>query len=234
MANVSSPPPPERNSLTAGTPIVSLFRAVLAYGGSLPAEVYRQLTQIYQLSSTSDIKCYGEHRLAYPSGRSSNPDPGDLVRSLHWQSPARALEQELEYPLDTRAKVEWQQNLTPTQGGLELWEQAGSFSAMLLRTQLYIDLSIVQLGFLIAVACWPVSIPIKRKPFPSRQAPLPLPYRKNAPGSVPDTDPGQNCYSVVSKLLTASRVPFPLTAEPANIRRTNSTSPGPPRGFCCA
>lgn len=55
---------PGRNSLTAEKLIVALFRTVLAYDKVLPAEVYGQLTQIYQMYSTFDVKCCGEHRLA--------------------------------------------------------------------------------------------------------------------------------------------------------------------------
>ena len=55
---------PGRKSLTAEKLIVALFRTVLAYDKALPAEVYEQLSQIYQMYSTFDVKCYGEHRLA--------------------------------------------------------------------------------------------------------------------------------------------------------------------------
>lgn len=55
---------PGHNSLTAEKLIVALFRTVLAYDKVLPAEVYGQLTQIYQMYSTFDVKCCGEHRLA--------------------------------------------------------------------------------------------------------------------------------------------------------------------------
>lgn len=55
---------PGRNSLTAEKLIVALFRTVLAYDKPLPAEVYGQLTQIYQMYSTFDIKCCEVHRLA--------------------------------------------------------------------------------------------------------------------------------------------------------------------------
>ena len=47
------------------------------------------------------------------------------------------LEQELDYPLDTQAKVEWRQNLTQMQGNLEVREQDDFFSTMLLGTQPY-------------------------------------------------------------------------------------------------
>lgn len=57
------PDSPGRNSLTAEKLIVALFRTVLAYDKVLPAEVYGQLTQIYQMYYTFDVKCYGEHRL---------------------------------------------------------------------------------------------------------------------------------------------------------------------------
>lgn len=55
---------PGRSSLTAEKLIVALFRTVLAYDKPLPAEVYGQLTQIYQMYSTFDIKCCEAHRLA--------------------------------------------------------------------------------------------------------------------------------------------------------------------------
>lgn len=55
---------PGRNSLTAEKLAVSLFRTVLAHDQPLPAEVYQQLTQIYQMYAKFDIKCYEEHRLA--------------------------------------------------------------------------------------------------------------------------------------------------------------------------
>lgn len=54
---------PGRNSITAEKLIVALFRTVLAHDKPLPAEVYPQLSKIYQMYSTFDIKCYGEHRL---------------------------------------------------------------------------------------------------------------------------------------------------------------------------
>lgn len=57
------PEGPGRNSITAEKLIVGLFRTVLACGKPLPAEVYPQLTQVYQMYSTFDVKCYGEHRL---------------------------------------------------------------------------------------------------------------------------------------------------------------------------
>ena len=57
------PEGPGRNSITAEKLIVGLFRTVLAYDKPLPAEVYPQLTQVYQMYSTFDVKCYGEHRL---------------------------------------------------------------------------------------------------------------------------------------------------------------------------
>ncbi len=47
------------------------------------------------------------------------------------------LERELDYPLDTRAKVEWKQNLTLAQGGVDILERDDFFSAMLLSTQPY-------------------------------------------------------------------------------------------------
>ena len=45
------------------------------------------------------------------------------------------LEQELDYPLDTQAKVEWKHNLSLSQGGTEIWERDDFFSTMLLGTQ---------------------------------------------------------------------------------------------------
>lgn len=47
------------------------------------------------------------------------------------------LEQELDYPLGTQAKVEWRENLTLTQGGIEVRERDDFFSTMLLGTQPY-------------------------------------------------------------------------------------------------
>ena len=47
------------------------------------------------------------------------------------------LEQELDYPLGTQAKVEWRENLTLTQGGIEARERDDFFSTMLLGTQPY-------------------------------------------------------------------------------------------------
>ena len=55
---------PGRNSLTAEKLVVSLFRAVLTHDQPLSAEVYQQLTQIYQMYAKFDIKCYEKHRLA--------------------------------------------------------------------------------------------------------------------------------------------------------------------------
>lgn len=55
---------PGRKSLTAEKLIVALFRSVLAHDQALPDAVYQQLSEIYQMYSTFDIKCYGEHRLA--------------------------------------------------------------------------------------------------------------------------------------------------------------------------
>lgn len=55
---------PGRNSLTAEKLIVSLFRTVLAHERALPAEVYQQLTEIYQMYSKFSIKCYGVYRLS--------------------------------------------------------------------------------------------------------------------------------------------------------------------------
>lgn len=55
---------PGRKSLTAEKLIVALFRTVLPYDKVLPTEVYQQLTQVYQMYSTFDVKCYGEQRLA--------------------------------------------------------------------------------------------------------------------------------------------------------------------------
>ena len=45
------------------------------------------------------------------------------------------LEQELDYPLDTQAKVEWKHNLSLTQGDTEIGERDDFFSTMLLGTQ---------------------------------------------------------------------------------------------------
>lgn len=47
------------------------------------------------------------------------------------------LEQELDYPLDTRAKVEWRENLALTRNGMEIWERDDFFSTMLLGSQPY-------------------------------------------------------------------------------------------------
>lgn len=47
------------------------------------------------------------------------------------------LEQELDYPLGTQAKVKWRENLTLTQGGIEARERDDFFSTMLLGTQPY-------------------------------------------------------------------------------------------------
>lgn len=55
---------PGRNSLTAEKLIVALFRTVLAYDKALPAEVYEQLSQIYQMYAKFDVKCCGKYRLA--------------------------------------------------------------------------------------------------------------------------------------------------------------------------
>lgn len=55
---------PGRNSLTAEKLVVSLFRTVLAHDKPLSAEVYQQLSQIYQMYAKFDIKCYEKHRLA--------------------------------------------------------------------------------------------------------------------------------------------------------------------------
>lgn len=55
---------PGRKSLTAEKLIVALFRTVLAHDQALPAEVYEQLSQIYQKYASFEIKCYGEHRLS--------------------------------------------------------------------------------------------------------------------------------------------------------------------------
>lgn len=55
---------PGRKSLTAEKLIVALFRTVLAYDKALPAEVYEQLSQIYQMYAKFDVKCCGEYRLA--------------------------------------------------------------------------------------------------------------------------------------------------------------------------
>lgn len=48
---------PGRNSLTAEKLVVSLFRTVLAHDKPLSAEVYQQLSQIYQMYAKFDIKC---------------------------------------------------------------------------------------------------------------------------------------------------------------------------------
>lgn len=55
---------PGRNSLTAEKLVVSLFRTVLAHDKPLSAEVYQQLSQIYQMYAKFDIKCYEKYRLA--------------------------------------------------------------------------------------------------------------------------------------------------------------------------
>lgn len=55
---------PGRKSLTAEKLIVALFRTVLAYDKALPAEVYEQLSQIYQMYAKFDVKCCGKYRLA--------------------------------------------------------------------------------------------------------------------------------------------------------------------------
>lgn len=55
---------PGRKSLTAEKLIVALFRTVLAYDKALPAEVYGQLSQIYQMYAKFDVKCCGKYRLA--------------------------------------------------------------------------------------------------------------------------------------------------------------------------
>ena len=47
------------------------------------------------------------------------------------------LEQELDYPLNTQAKVEWRENLALTQSGMEIRERDDFFSTMLLGTQPY-------------------------------------------------------------------------------------------------
>lgn len=47
------------------------------------------------------------------------------------------LEQELDYPLDTRAKVEWRENLALTRNGMEVRERDDFFSTMLLGSQPY-------------------------------------------------------------------------------------------------
>lgn len=55
---------PGCKSITAEKLIVALFRIVLSHDKPLPGEVYSQLTQLYQMYSTFDIKCCGEYQLA--------------------------------------------------------------------------------------------------------------------------------------------------------------------------
>lgn len=65
-----------RNSITAEKMVVALFRTVLEHEKVLPAGIYDQLTALYSMHSSFEIKCYGVHNLRDAlkgCGRIQNP-----------------------------------------------------------------------------------------------------------------------------------------------------------------